>query len=428
MGGDAFLIEVKWQNSPVDVAVIDDVRSRLERTLPYVTGLIMSMSGFTQTAIDGAATSRDRPILLVNKDEITRLVNSGSGLWPLLVHKRDALVNRGEVLFEDVESHWQDRVTPDPSKLPMADIRFSKAPMHAPNWVQGGGGFGHIVFAESIPDVDWTVALGSGVALDIHPDLGTREEAPHALELLRKLGWITKHGRFSIQQAHDYWYGAGARDFSLALAGWKQRYTKTKHPYHHTEEATYFDIAEGGLYTLTFDISSDERGEISNAQLSMQLPYVPLDTHQFQELLHAFDLLGERGFRSLPPKPVFTLWHWTFTRTPLVPTSFIYDSPSAWVRGIMAPNPFRSRMLNTRRISSEVKDKLEVLHELDLLPFRLRDWHEAEDTKMTYNFSGFEMTWTGDAAVFSLVADWNERPRRASPRRSSKPRKPKGAA
>jgi hypothetical protein len=387
--------------------------------------MLISMSGFTKEAIADVRDNRNPAILLFNKAEITRLINGGTGPLPLIIRKRRALVDRGEVLFEESDSSWQKRIAPDSSKLPQPDIRFSRPASDPQHWIAGKGGFGHLVFSEDIPDIDWTVSQGSGAGFDIYPQLGRRDQIAHAFEVLQKLGWVTERGRFSLQQAHAYWYGAGAGSFLLALSRWEQRYSEVSAPLHHTEEATYFDVAEGGLYTLSFDVSADRQGDISGAQLSMQLPGIPLDPHPFTELVHAFDLVGDAHFRPLQPRPVYTLWRWPGPRTKLTRLSLIYDASDGWVSGIIASNPFKTALFDKQNTSPEVRERLSLLSEFDILPFRLRGWHEPEHAIDSYYLSGLEMTWTGDAAVLSLVSDWRMRAtpntagRRLSTRRHS---------
>src|SRR5262245_19116187 len=50
-GRETYLIETKWESKPIDIDAIDSLRSRLSRTHGNVIGIIISVSGFTLSAM-----------------------------------------------------------------------------------------------------------------------------------------------------------------------------------------------------------------------------------------------------------------------------------------------------------------------------------------------------------------------------------------
>src|SRR4051812_33488511 len=65
-GGVWYLIEAKWQTAPADVDVFDAVFRRLQRAASSrVVGVIVSVSGFTNTVIEEAAKCRGEELVLL---------------------------------------------------------------------------------------------------------------------------------------------------------------------------------------------------------------------------------------------------------------------------------------------------------------------------------------------------------------------------
>jgi hypothetical protein len=62
---------------------------------------------------------------------------------------------------------------------------------------------------------------------------------------------------------------------------------------HHTEEFTYFDVCDGGLYTLTGSVSASEHRRVWQTSLSFQLVGVPLDTSPPRNVRRAVGVVPE---------------------------------------------------------------------------------------------------------------------------------------
>ena len=93
---------------------------------------------------------------------------------------------------------------------------------------------------------------------------------------------------WSIQQATANWHGFGADSLVGALQGSKKRYEGLKRA--HTEELCYTDNCGDGVYTLVAQVSADRYRLVWRAELSFQLPGIPLDPGPYQELGAHFGL------------------------------------------------------------------------------------------------------------------------------------------
>jgi hypothetical protein len=94
-GNDRYLIECKWRATTADIDDIDSLRARLRRAFG-ATELMISMAGFSGTAISDVSAHRDQPILLISGDELRNLGRlRGNGLLDLLWHTREALFTDG---------------------------------------------------------------------------------------------------------------------------------------------------------------------------------------------------------------------------------------------------------------------------------------------------------------------------------------------
>ncbi len=302
------------------------------------------------------------------------------------------------------------------SRLPSADAYLSHPSKGVTPWQVYSGGFGHVVFTERLRDVGWYPGPGVGSSFGLDLPIDTIKDVAHVFDALDEVGWLSHAGRFCIQQSNDYWYGAGARECWKALQSPEPRYEAAKGPFHHTEEVTYVDSFTDGFYVLSIDVCIGNPLGIGHAEISGQLYGVPADTAEFQHLLRLLQLDGQLYFRSLERSPVRTIWRWKGRPIPLKPVSFLRAVKDDWVCGIVARNPFhKGRHLD--QVSSETAEYLYGLQDIEVVPFRLGQWHEVGDG-MNYYLRGLEATSTSDALVFSLIANSVPRGKSASTRGS----------
>lgn len=417
-GDRYYLIEVKWRESKADINDIDSLRSRLGRTPSNITGIFFSMAGFTQQAVAEVEARRERPILLSDGDEIEELFNRRPALRSLIHRKEESLTMDGRVLLDSEGHRWARRTAPDRAGLPAPDVSIWAANQAAP-WIAGQGDFNGLVFAQDLPDIDWTSAQGFGVGLDVYLDIDTQQDIAYALDILKDLGWITSSGRFSIQQSGVNWHGTGAAGFLEALDARESRYTESGRPMRHTEEAAYFDVCEGGLYTLFLQIEAHAEAtaasRVYSASLSAQLPGIPLDPEPFRRFAEDFEL-DQVYFRPLASETVRRNWNLpgrdirpevlAFLRSPSHAPSD--DEPEDWVSGIVARNPFFEKPDAEAIQGLGDEEIVRHLAESELLVCRLSSWRAPHQTINYYYLRGIEATRTGDVTIFQIMADWND--------------------
>jgi hypothetical protein len=404
-GDEHFLIETKWEQDPSDVSAIDDLRARLQRTPGHVVGLFFSKSGFTGTAVEEVSSRRDRVILLFDGNEIDRLLNR-SDLRALIAKKKEALTIQGRVLFETDATDWEGLSKPDPASFPRPDGAFSLLGKGKVPWIVGAGDFNPLVFAQELPDPDWT-SEGYAVAVDIPLYIRTREDISLVFEVLHQIGWLSSSSRFTIFQSTLAWHGAGAASFLSALEDWKLRYASAGPGLHHSEDALYYDLCYGGFYTLSIYLQVAERGLIRGARISAQIPGIPYDMRAFREI--ARFLTGERQifFRPLARKSITRL-RVTHPRVKLEPVGLLVTEDT-FVNGIIVRNPFR-----TARRPPETPLYLPDPYHHMVSPFEfmvcgLSSWHYVDRAPSSYFLRRLELARTSDGFVFDATADW-ERP------------------
>src|SRR5450759_266631 len=98
IGSDAYLVETKWTHARSDVNDVDSLRTRLSATPSSVVGVLVSVAGFSNAARLRVETSRDRPILLLESDDLEALLGRTDEVQRLLVRKRQHLLATGRSL------------------------------------------------------------------------------------------------------------------------------------------------------------------------------------------------------------------------------------------------------------------------------------------------------------------------------------------
>lgn len=394
-----YLVECKWTKRPADVDALDSLRARLRRTSGHVIGVFVSMSGFTQGAVDLVDAERDRLILMIDGAEVDRWIARGA-VSVLLRRKRQSLVTDGRTLFAGDASLWAIGVAAKPETWALPDTSLGDG-VGLTDWVQTEDGFDRVVFVEQIPDVDWTIAPGSGVGLDLDLPIETCDELWTALELLARAGWITRHGRFSINQSAATWHGWGAASFGAAVASQGARY-KDLSRIHHTEQATYVDHCRGGFYSLAVDIRA--HGErIDYAHLSARLPGVPVDAPSDRLLVQAFDVEDQAVYRPLARREDTTQRNYRIEKIAIEPLRYTVEhsrwrvDEERWVNGLVAENPLLGRR-------DPLLDGVSHLSRLQTLVCHLSDWLPAGE-QPTWVLGRVESAWTADAEVLAIRAE-----------------------
>ncbi|MFD8001189.1 restriction endonuclease [Streptomyces mirabilis] len=411
-GDTWYLIEAKWHNEPAAIDVFDAVRSRMERAASSaVVGVIISVNGFTESAVEDLRVRRDRgPILLFGEAELTQVLSTPRSLVNVLQLKREELITHGRVhLAAAPKPRRRRRPAMD---LPGAEARLLDVDLLPLPYVTSGGGFGEFVFVEELPDVDWAFGSGSGVSLEAPVRPYDEDGIVQMLHGLNSMGWTSAGPRWNIQQSSANWHGVGAREFVEALRAWKKR-EESLHNAHHSEQVSYFDTCQGGgFYTLTASIANHRFRTVYNCYLSFQLPGVPVDLQPIRHLFEQFDAAAFSYFRPLSSPAVIR--HHPMERVPLEVVGYVVSHsdleleqahssgmPTEWVTGLVVRNPHRGE--DRRSTSKEWPGRVQ---ESELLICALRSHHPLDDPKAAYHLYSWEYARTSEALALRPVADW----------------------
>lgn len=372
-----------------------------------VVGLLVSFSGFTESATQRAEQRSDKPVLLVTGDELERLVEWDEDIAYLLARKKTSLLTHRKAFF--ATTHRQRPSSPAPDGLTSAPAEFVFPNGSRSNWIAGGGDFGEFTFVQELPDIDWDSGEGRGVTLDMPVPIYHESGVLALLQQLSSLGWTTGSARWSIQQTSTNWHGMGTSAFAEALQEWRKRYDGI--PTHHSEEFCYFDKCDGGFYCLTANVSAHEDRSTRYAMLSFQLIGVPLDIEPLKELTRTFDSAYTCYFRPMNRKSLKRRWNLPEPdQVSLEPVAFIVEQDDIfgderdWVRGVVAGNPFYRPGSS---LSERKPDWLPAhIFDSELLICDLRSWHPLSEIKPRYELWGCESARTADAVIVRPIAEW----------------------
>jgi hypothetical protein len=406
-GGATFLIETKWRKTPATVADIDALRGRLDRSQSSVIGVLISLSGFTATAITAVLERRDRPVLLLDHMNLERACARDFDLRRMLRIKQDALRLQAEVLIGSQEPSFQ---SPSSSSDPPVDgdaFLLTADGSRVP-WIDARGSFSGFAFSRGLNDPDWVSAPGAGVTFDLPLSVQSVDGVVHALSELSSLGWATGAGTWSIAQSETNWHGIGPAALAEALLRWRERY-RDAGSLHHTEQVVYQDVCDDGFYTLLIDVASADPRIVWRADMSLQLSGIPLDLNPIRELCRTFDVQARTRFRPQTEKMLSRLSLDGKTATQVKPVAFVVKEQPGLARdrqfmvcGLVVKNPYYARTSRGRGLADGMPRPLE---ETEFLVCDLRSWHQL-GMKLKYRLEMFEWAQTSDALVARVVADW----------------------
>jgi hypothetical protein len=400
-----YLIEAKYHQRKATIDDVDSLFTRLDATPPEVTGILCSYNGFSAAVIDRIRERSKRPILLLSGNELLAIADGREELASLLRRKKATLLTHREV---ELDRHAQRLTARKPRKvttLPGSHERFILANGKRSEVFSGGGDFGPFVFARSLLDIDWVVGGGVGVFADIELDVEDEAGLIALLHELADLGWITPQGRWSIQQAATNWHGSGAGILAREIRGWRRRYRGIE-SLHHTEEVTYFDVCDGGFYTLTCDVSAWKDRRVRHAFLSFQLVGIPIDTSPLRHLCEAFEVRHSVFFRPRETKSVEVTHAAELGARSVIPVARIVQQDESdaevWVRGIVVEQPgFVSPTEDGARgdtwLGGHAGDSQYLICDL-------RSWHPLGHLIDRYELRYYETAWTSEAQLVGSAA------------------------
>jgi hypothetical protein len=400
---DVYLIECKWRSSRADVADVDSLRSRMRRTHGAV-GVLISMPGFSGTAISEVSDHREQPILLVSGEELRRIAGAADQLIRLLWQKLQALRIDGVALVDEPRS----KPTKRKRSLPGTRSRFRMNGDLLTTPLVSGGGFDSIVFSHEIADIDWVFTSDTGVTVDLVVPTLSELDIVAIIEKLADLGWATADARWSIQQSRTNWHGLGAESFVSELPHWRRRSRSPEA--HGSEEFCYVDLCAGGYYTLSATIINSARRETRDVDLSFELQGIPLDVSPLLQLCRSLGIHDDAYFRPRDRKSRELLRLPSWMSVPITPVGFmetvgdVFDHDAVFVTGIVIENPFRSdrwRQSNER----ELVDR--GIEASDLIICHLNDYHTLDGGDYVYRLTKVESTRTTRVRVFRPGARWD---------------------
>jgi restriction endonuclease len=411
-GGHVFLVETKWTTRSSSIAEIDSLKARLGNTHSSVVGVLISISGFSPTAIEAVGARRDRPMLLIEGKDIEEACKRDADLRLILRNRLDALLLDGDVLVgERLPSRQRGIASGDPvdgdAYLLMRD--GSRVP-----WIYARGSFSSFTFSRELNDPDWVAASGAGVTFDLSLSIRTVADVALALSELSSLGWATGAGQWSIAQSETNWHGIGPASLVQALLCWKERYQDAG-SIHHTEQVVYQDVCDDGFYTLMLDVDAYNPRLVWRSDMSLQLSGIPLDLDPIRELCRTFDVQARTRFRPRTDKMLGRVWL-SNKSAEVKPVAFmVSERPErppdrqSMVCGLVVKNPYYAE-----KHRNELADEMpRPVEETELLVCDLRSWHQLGKT-LKYRLEMCEWANTSDALVARVVVDWLDPRDRAS--------------
>jgi hypothetical protein len=180
---------------------------------------------------------------------------------------------------------------------------------------------------------------------------------------------------------------------------------------HHTEQLVYFDLCEGGFYSVTADISRHRYRQVNGCRISFQLEGIPLDLDPFRTLARSFDgdfaFFRPRSKRSVKKRPIAQLGAPIGAKALIVQEIGGHGSDHEdWVIGVVLDDPGDG-------LQSADRTKLGLpTQPLDRWICTLDSWHPIS-APQKYKVRSIESAWTSDAVAIHARADWVDSVERA---------------
>lgn len=407
-GGTTYLIECKWRTDKANVDDLDALRARLRRTDRSTVGVLISFAGFTGSVLSEVGHHRSQPVLLFSGPEIEALVASPRELPDLLARKTDALLVDGEVLLDEpsrVRTRRQRK-----AEVPASGREFILPPDgDRTSVIECTGDFGLFTFTHELPDIDWVLASGYGVTLDLHPQVSDQDGLLGLVHQLADLGWATADARWALHQSHRNWHGLGASAFVQELPRWQRRASSPDA--NDTEEFCYVDRSDGGFYTLSGRLSAHRIRQARQILLSVQLEGIPLDSAAWQQLCRSTGIQQPSYFRPRSQPSVERGLRFA-VRIPVEPLGYLVETESSegdrreeWVTGIVVANPYLHSYATAVQ-ESLLPPELEDISDSEWLICDLAEWHLLDGRIRRYLLTGFEYARSSEALVARPISNW----------------------
>ncbi|MGH3628071.1 MAG: restriction endonuclease [Sciscionella sp.] len=280
----AFLIEAKWKNKKIDIADLDNLRSRLRRAAPTTWGCFLSISEYNPRLLRDLKEHRTPPIILFNAFEIHSLFNGQSSAKKLIQQKVTNFRIHGKIWFSGTEQRQE--------ALPYNRRRGEEIKINGQStlWIRSGSKDYDVIFARS-PYIGYRNA--QVVSARLH--LNSVADLNHVFRLANEVLGISGWGPFTVYQANTSWHGIGVQRFIKCIENWENRYELEKFQrFHHSEELAYFEEFAGGFLGISCRQRVGERSYLHSGTLEIALPGIPIELARYNEF-----------FQSIAERPLF---------------------------------------------------------------------------------------------------------------------------
>ncbi len=395
-----FIIEAKWQKTPVHVGSVAATQERLRRTPPDVFGCMFSMSGYTAPAKAYAADNRSPEVLLFAENEIVGLTLGVLEFPDLLLKKRDEIRTHARVWFSDWTPTGWER-----SRFPSLGPEVFRIDGQSLGWLLTGTQGDDVIFAREMLDLG--SYSESACSLRLRVGIRTVDDLSKLLGHLRAHLRLEGADSFAIHQRAAGWYGSGADNFVLAAKQWEQRYKQLNWPsYHHSETLAYFDrLSGGGLMSLTLQQRVGKNAFFHAGFVEILTSGVPVDTAAVQRLCAKTGNSNAR-YEIVTDRPIQTHRFHPFVE--VKPIGLAVDPrEGGWASGLIARNPFYERGARGSFGGSELANSpIRFLSNAELIFCRLRSWHGAARPMDRYELEHVEGCWIENIPVLYIACDW----------------------
>ncbi len=119
-----FLLEAKWHAAPLPASSIYQFKGKVDGKLVGTLGVFISMSGFSEDAVDALTVGKDLNVILFDGSDVEAAVDSPNGFRTVLLAKLRAAGEEGLVYF----AFRSSLATPDSSEVMLREEAGRPAP------------------------------------------------------------------------------------------------------------------------------------------------------------------------------------------------------------------------------------------------------------------------------------------------------------
>ena len=141
VNGTRFILEAKWEQGPVDYGPMAKLRGRITQRLAGTRGVLLSMSGYSDEALEGIVRGQQPDMLLLDRTHLEAMLSGLRSPADLFTELMDRASYRGEV------------------QVPLTDLVVTKDQPVLPVLRLGGPDDSAPVITETAPGVHGDVVL-----------------------------------------------------------------------------------------------------------------------------------------------------------------------------------------------------------------------------------------------------------------------------